>query len=203
MKERPISFRKSLLQKVVQGRKIETRRMKGLDTINANPDQWDYQGCDSTNDLPKNAHSFVRRADGFKLDIKCPYGVNGDGLWVREKHIQEHEYPNAPVGHENFDAMQFVYELDKRDQVASVIRWTPPFLMPKKACRYRLQIVSIGCERLHDITEAAAIAEGFEPMGMSLNALEVFEAAWDFANDKYTWTFNPWCWVVKFKLAHD
>ena len=67
--------------------------------------------------------------------------------------------------------------------------------MPRWACRLVLPLVSVRVERVQDITEEDAKAEGVEPIGGSYR--EVFRAVWQSIYG--SWDVNPWVWVAEWK----
>ena len=67
--------------------------------------------------------------------------------------------------------------------------------MPRWACRLVLPLVSVRVERVQDITEEDAKAEGVEPIGGSYR--EGFRAVWESIYG--TWDLNPWVWVAEWK----
>ena len=80
--------------------------------------------------------------------------------------------------------------------------------MPKSACRTWLEIIDIRIERVQDISEGDAEAEGIQflrnipDVDETLTAKQLFGyALWDLINEKrgYSWGSNPWVWVVEFK----
>ena len=95
----------------------------------------------------------------------------------------------------------------------SPFKWTPAIHMPKAACRIWLEITDIKIERLKDISEEDAIAEGIyeiEYKGISFNfsggnptgyakPTGAFNALWESINGKDSWELNPWVWVITFK----
>lgn len=92
-------------------------------------------------------------------------------------------------------------------------RWRSPMFMPRWAARLWLEVEKVRAERLQDIDEADAIAEGSrEPSLRDLGGdlaqaawseRQVFQRLWDHLNEKrgYGWGMNPWVWVVEFKTA--
>jgi len=92
----------------------------------------------------------------------CPHGGKGDHLWVRETWAQPAALDPGPT----------VYRADYPDCVprgytnippADEITWKPSIHMFRKHSRILLEVVSVRVERLQDISEADAIAEGIEP----------------------------------------
>ena len=76
--------------------------------------------------------------------------------------------------------------------------------MPRKYSRLTLEIVNVRCERLQDISEQDAKAEGVERAKEDHIPLYSFrmgyELQWDAVNGKkHPWESNPWVWVIKFK----
>ena len=84
--------------------------------------------------------------------------------------------------------------------------------MPKAISRIWLEITDVKIERLHDITEGAALAEGVELEVFNkpkLNhRLEVLGASyitsfirlWSQINGAESWDKNPWVWAIEFKV---
>lgn len=142
----------------------------------------------------------------------CPYGQPGDVLWVRESF----GYTNACELRYKANAEQPKYDKPHTG-------WKPSIHMPKTACRIWLQVVSVRAERLHDISEDDAIAEGVklhEKGVVYLNyqdqkwgltqfiyncrtAKESFSSLWKmingFRDEPYAWLKNPWVWRIEFK----
>lgn len=135
--------------------------------------------------------------------MRCPYGVAGDRLWVRETFWEE-LYPtkNSPKVYYCADGT-----CPRGDQVVCK---RPSIHMPRWASRITLEITKVRVERLQDISEEDAIAEGFDPPPayMSLSAKyfckstrEQYRELWDSLHGKGAWDKNPWVWVIEFKRA--
>lgn len=74
-------------------------------------------------------------------------------------------------------------------------RWRSPIHMPRWASRLTLEIVSVRVERLQEITEADARAEG-----CGIYPIAKFAELWDEINRKRApWESNPWVWRIEFK----
>lgn len=80
--------------------------------------------------------------------------------------------------------------------------------MPRWASRITLEITGVRVERLQDISEADAKAEGVsdynvitDPVTGEINrdAGEAFEALWSSINGAESWDANPWVWALTFK----
>jgi len=86
--------------------------------------------------------------------------------------------------------------------------------MPRWASRLTLDITGVRVERLQDISEVDAIAEGvaavssggvtlFTTTGVNCfqTAKDAYAALWESINGPGSWDANPWVWVVSFKRA--
>lgn len=206
-KERPILFSTEMVKAILEGRKTQTRRTKGLELINANPDDWQFEWADfalkqpyrftkksSVNEKSLSDRSFHQEA------IACSYGKPGDILWVRE--TWDYGYPYAY----------------KADGVAAIGKWRRSIHIPKKAARLWLEITSVRVERLNEISEQDARKEGvvrnylvgfargseewknYSNDSMILNnATKSFMSLWESINGEDSWNTNPFVWVIEFK----
>ena len=220
-RERPILFSGPMVRAILTGRKTVTRRvMKIRLAPGQRPDEegWE-QGLDPDLDL-----WFGCATDGTTLIERCPYGAPGDRLWVKETHALLPK-PDLRL-HGNTkralrpDELTPVYAASFNPDSPRP-RWRPSIHMPRWASRLTLDVVSVGVERLHDITNAEIAAEGViadrGPRGEFLSALRgptggtIFETAralwqhgWDSINGKRpscAWKDNPWVWRVEFRRA--
>lgn len=164
--------------------------------------------------------------------VRCPYGMPGDLLWVREAwRLARINGVDGGVGEfatiqyrEGFDV--FGYRRDWRDHYADLLerekrweksqtgnlwgRWRPSIHMPRWASRLTLELTGVRVERVQDITEADAQAEGVTqrayptPDGWIAddNALFSggFAALWESINGEESWDENQWVWALKFKV---
>lgn len=182
MKERPILLNAPMVRATLEGRKTQTRRI-----VKPQPDIPDWQNWYHM--TPKNGKERFRKVavdwpDDDSDDIYCPYGQEGDRLWVREtwKYFDwtEDGYPFVmysaddtrrlceQIGDDWGERLLDIwaelsikenYSIDKR---ASDRRWRPSIHMPRWASRILLEITGVRVERLNGINEADAIAEGIE-----------------------------------------
>lgn len=171
VKERPILFRGDMVRAILAGRKTQTRRViKG----------W--------RDNPPFAERV--RADGGLL-AACPYGRPGDRLWVRETwtNLDESDEGGLPSG--------YAYRADLDEEVAQGIGgWHPSIFMPRRASRLTLEVVAVRVERLVDISNGDAQAEGFDP-----DRDEFRRRFQKFHKKPADW--NPWLWVVEFRRVAE
>jgi len=183
MKERPILFSGPMVRAILEGRKTQTRRV-----VKPQP------GCDPRDDE--------------HLDMgRCPYGQPGDRLWVREAwHTDERDLEYARAKHE--DAMSdspIYYRADPENDNAGCT-WRPSIHMPRWASRITLEITRVRVERLQEISEKDAIAEGADPYlhpvhpgREGLRHVDGFRSLWESINGPGSWDANPWVWVIEFK----
>jgi hypothetical protein len=209
VKETPIIFNGPVVRAILEGRKTQTRRVikpqPASDMKLAHEDgggNWIFWSGPIAQDMA----AFTKKAYPNGEGIKCPYGKPGDRLWVREA-LRWTNY--------------LVYDADREpvdpDLIPAGIRigrdYLPMTHMPRWASRITLEIKSIRVERLQDISEAGAIAEGMRKHDASgvwstgVNPLcyptarDAFAAGWDTINTKrgYSWEANPWIWLIEFK----
>jgi hypothetical protein len=205
MKEHPILFSGEMVRAILSGQKTQTRRPVKLDLDNC---------YDTVTPTGIARHPYCQQT--IIRDFKCPHGQPGDRLWVRETIRKMPGRGNAPV-----------YRADIPDDVAKDFIWTPSIHMPRGASRITLEVVSVRVERLQDITEADAQAEGVERINLTDGILhgvplhpvfgvpkvhpytstykDAFQAAWDtiYGSSLKTprlWSSeNSWVWVIEFK----
>lgn len=128
----------------------------------------------------------VLRADG--REIVCPFGVPGDQLWVRERFAVAE---NGSV----------VYAADPV-KGRSRLTWQQSRYLPREASRMTLRVLSTRPQRLQEISEADARAEGYDAAKETLSPIDWFARLWDrlSVTESLRWAANPWLWVVHFEL---
>lgn len=136
---------------------------------------------------------------------RCPYGAPGDRLWVRETWA---DVATTDPG------MTCAPSLRYRATGDTAAKWRPSIFMPRWASRITLAVESVTAERLQDITEDEARAEGVEPIvgkimvngvvgdGFIGHPVLCFKALWDSINGKRApWEKNPWVWRIAFSVV--
>lgn len=205
MKDKPILFSADMVNAILEGRKTQTRRVvKNLDLI-----QYETDGIPGFQD---------EYGDHYETAVRSPYGVAGDRLWVKEPFRVVHASWKNFYGVYTRDNESFEVQLTN-EEIAKFDLWKKPYggksslFMFKSLARLWLKVTNVRVERLQEISEADALAEGtdiFSPCG-DMNAPSCsnrcrFKGLWDSINGKpqqdgtdISWDANPWVWVVEFK----
>lgn len=143
----------------------------------------------------------------------CPYGEVGDRLWVRETWAYgcpEDVPDKIAVYRADLDGEgRFQERLAARGSISyGYNRWRPSIHMPRWASRITLEITKVRVERVQQITDENAIAEGVPRENHAETGYygprTHFKHLWDSINGKrdggkYAWEKNPWVWVLEFK----
>lgn len=197
-----------MIQAILDGRKTMTRRTAKLTRVNNYPDEWAYQywagspfkehKSDNAAGVDSPRHDFVHKSGGGVLSIKCPYGIPGDRLWVREK-IEYFDRGNSDNG---FDG-RLRYVADQKEISWPSVDGSPKIAasihMPRAAARILLEITDVRVERLQDITPEDCLKEGINHPN-TLLVRTAFADLWASINGADSWRQNPWVWVLSFKL---
>lgn len=189
MKERPIQFKGEMVRAILEGRKSQTRRTKGLKDINEEPDCWKpFWFNDRGQNLIVSWES-VNRLVAPNIETKCPYGKKGHRLWVKETY-------RVFSGDEGTNGI--FYKADGK--FINSFLWKSSMFMPRWASRILLEITDISVERLQDISEKDATSEGVAfTKYLNANARYHFMELWNKINGKCPWELNPWVWVINFR----
>ena len=214
IKERPILFSAPMVRAILEGRKTVTRRAlnaQSLKNIGYGVQLGECHELPSEGPLHPNSI-------GYYIDF-CPYGNPGDRLWVRETCFIN-DYREAAVPVDERAECEIIYRADGLpdwEGEEELIRWRPSIHMPRWASRILLEITDVRVERLQDITEEQALAEGIIPhvrggwhwhphdpsnvddwhqFGFKSPAF-AFQDLW--IGTGGNWDANPWVWVVEFK----
>lgn len=140
--------------------------------------------------------------------LACPYGQPGDRLWVRETWAHIDDYTGSDPGTRALlDRCFYRADYPKGDVLDDELtRWRPSIHMPRWASRITLEITGVRVERVQEISEADAEAEGVEAStfdgGQSFEYRLNFPDLWDSINAKrgFGWDANPLVWVIEFKV---
>lgn len=205
-KIKPILFSTEMVKALLDGRKTQTRRI-------IKPQPWLYTDnsfidkCDYKNGNFCLKHKISDNPEKYEITdlMKSKYQV-GDILWVRETWQQKSEKAT-----ELFGAEKYYYKAGCTG--CTDTGWKPSIFMPKAACRIFLEVTDVRIEKLQDISEADAIAEGIQPFGNNLykdysNPKIVpeglppfwsFNSLWCSINGPSSWEANPFVFVYEFK----
>jgi hypothetical protein len=210
--ERPILFSAAMIQAILEGRKTQTRRVIKPQPL---PDA-DIKKAMINGILHVRDENYVLGEDLGGVDCTyanyrpAPYQL-GDVLWVRETWGSIATQNVRQGGYDQW----FVYKAAPRCELPEEFKWRPSIFMPREAARIFLTVKDIRVERLQEITEEDAKAEGCitfaEKIGdgkskdvleFDLTARDAFVELWNNINAKrgYGWDKNPWVWVIEFEI---
>ncbi|MBY6259096.1 hypothetical protein K3G69_21605 [Phytobacter diazotrophicus] len=230
MKERGMIFNAEMVRAILDGRKTQTRRIAKLShergmknpVVRGKNGQASYVGC-------------------HLAAMLCPFGQPGDRIWVREtwallgnedgccidwngKLCKGDEREAARIYRASCeqkpgdyglwsipdDADWKMYTENEKFEGA----WRPSIHMPRWASRITLEITGVRVERLNDVSDTDAVAEGLLPAGDMFpdypgtfltpkgdfaTARVAFQRLWESIYGEESWQSNPWVWVVEFK----
>lgn len=158
MKERPILFSAPMVRALLAGAKTQTRRVMSdrvMKYMRAAASMGEVTWFMDEGQLGENDFSYI-------VDC-CPYGRPGDRLWVRETWAAHRDEDNLPPRECSRDVRFYAVEHGKQHGLNPRIgKWRPSIHMPRWHSRILLEITDIRVERLQDISEADAEAEGCE-----------------------------------------
>jgi hypothetical protein len=234
MPEHPILFTAEMVRAIQAGTKTQTRRVikpqpVGVEALYAKlPIQ-----CHSLENYETGAPSGF----GFESEDdqwRCPYGKPGDGLWVRETHYRYGRWVKngrSPSGRQKWTfrcaagERKLRYFDDPPDDVKKPAyrntAWykRPSIFMPRWASRINLTNTGVRVERVQEITDADAIAEGLlvrcgdvHPELTEYSCGDgfwttkprtAFFRLWDSINAErgFSVEVNPWVWPVEFGVT--
>lgn len=210
-KEIPILFSTAMVQAILAGRKTQTRRVVKPQPIDNTEVDGNFFEGNHKGYVKVDGHPNWKEQFAYEF---CPYGKAGDILWVRET-------VSARVIWGRFAYKASVTDKDDLENT----RWRPSIHMPKAAARIWLKVKSIRVERLQDISEEDAKAEGLEVVGTHQDGTPLYKRykdhdygdglimtapfsapqasfcnLWKSINGPDSWTENPWVWVVEYEV---
>jgi hypothetical protein len=186
-KERPIIFSGPMVRAILDGSKTQTRRVMKPQPLSAGPGV-------------------------------CPYGRIGDRLWVREtwNTVNPEGEPTSilykadgSVMYRPFPSAEAGWKAEQDAESLDAQRWNTPIFMPRWASRITLEVTDVRVERVQEISEEDAKAEGVKPDPNERPYVEDFredfEHLWDSINAKrgHSWESNPWVWAITFRKLED
>lgn len=208
-REIPIIFNGDMVRAILSGQKTQTRRPVKVQ--------------------PHGAGSWVQHGDKWAFpnvnpycSARCPFGQPGDLLWVREtwSQIDDTEfggerwidYRATPKYPESSGRRPAGWDDEPEN---TPLRWRPSIHMPRWASRILLRVTAVRVERVQDISERDAVAEGVEPVldgykcydddkyGFFSCAINSYDSLWSSIYGPESWDANPWVWVIEFERVTD
>lgn len=203
IKEHPILFSTNMVNAILAGNKTQTRRIikpqpdcNGVRYMQHPPLDWEQYYKEKWKPYMYDTE------EGESIAINCPYGGVGEYLWVRESFCK------------NLSEEVVIYKADYPNEK---FKWTPSIFMSRKQSRIILKVNNIRVQRIHDITEKDAFAEGIQWLNNG-NCEDCFQWTsdkqswfdyyadcykylWNSINGKDSWNSNPWVWVITFKVT--
>lgn len=143
--------------------------------------------------------------------IRCPHGAPGDRLWGKETWgMQRHGdvtdwFRDSLRGD---DWLSDFWEVQYRAEWGPCQEgcfWRPSIYMPRWASRLTLEIEAVRVERLQEISEEDAMAEGWDPQWRANEIVDQYRpllwygSLWCDINGPASWDANPWVWVIQFR----
>jgi len=198
MKERPILFSGPMVRAILEGRKTQTRRV-----VMPQPSLVDGDGVAFF-----DGHGQGGRGSRDRI-IGCPYGAPGDRLWVRETWGL---FDTQPSDGPERATVFYRADPDLHPNFLKYQLWRPSIHIPRWASRLTLEVTGVRVQRVQEISEVDAAAEG---AGTAAFEVEVpvraaplrspechkagFAILWDSINAKrgYGWDANPWVWMIE------
>lgn len=225
MSERPILFSSEMVRAILDGRKTQTRRKAPIRELKILQHPGDMLTW-SVSFLKAIKGTLTSHSGGRFSDLQArsiiasrfnPYGKPGDLLWVRETWGRTTNVNDSPLwpgrAHIPMDGGEVViFAADGHWQwcdgdgfATERSMWRPSIHMPRWASRITLRITDVRVERLQDIREDDARAEGCDPVIHEDGAIDcgtrktTFARLWNRINGCGAWEANPWVWAISFE----
>lgn len=226
MSEHPILFNAEMVKAILDGRKTQTRRVVKWESRGGDidPHGHHYDLGFYFSGLPSSGW-VLRSRDGMGTwndrthPIHCPYGVPGDRLWVQETCRPFGFAGNMLIEYKARSGnllLKTHWDEERKEHYQTQQEWTwyhkymisgwcRSSHMPRWASRINLEVANIRVERVSDISIEDAKAEGVTPVGVKGDSRRWrggFRDLWDSsinAKRGFSWSSNPWVWVVEFK----
>jgi hypothetical protein len=211
MKERPILMSAPMVRALLDGTKTQTRR-----AVKPQPQTVDGMNCTRLRLLDKRGEVFIDEAleapTPHLRNMLCPYGrLPGDRLWVREAWKAHTTFDHLPP--RDIPQSHVWYMAD--DGYKAESRYRQGMFMPRWASRITLEVMEVRVERLQDISDSDAIAEGikrdfvegdsatlwrnYATGGTTICPVFSYQTLWESINGVGSWNANPWVWAISFR----
>lgn len=210
-RERPILFSAPMVREIRADRKWQTRRLLGLREFGPSTTPgfaWTFR------DRRLIWNDYTHKE--FLASKWCRYHV-GDRLWVKETHARfavgeglDRPVQECVAYRATSDSDGGVDYTNGRGEVMHhrVTKWTPSIFMPRWASRIQLEVTEVRVQRLQDISEDDARAEGVDEVKDKVpTARDAFRLLWESINgdrapwtsNRAPWASNPWVFAVSFR----
>jgi hypothetical protein len=219
-KERPILFNGAMVRAILDGRTTVTRRLVKPQYIG---EDWSVRPAMAPRSAGHSHDWWLPTGEQpYTALPNCPFGQPGDRLWVRENWmdlrgtgVEHRPTPDSPLQRYAYGADSQLGSASDEARKDFGLKWRPSIHMPRTACRIMLEITDVRVERLQDITEDQARAEGAEPYDVehaTEDELVLLDAPLKEPGNPYRngfallwnstggdWDANPWVWVIEFE----
>lgn len=209
MSDKPILFSASMVRALFDGRKTQTRRVaKFVEAIDDGEFHIHSAGGGlygiSENDVPNDAVDYAPYQIGDRLWIREAYRINGWATDVATVFYRAHENASYSEMCEQWPVA------DHKPIAVTPGKWRPGIHLPRWASRMTLVVTDVRVQRLQEITEEDAIAEGAQCEFRTVHGLASkseshqfgFANVWDAINGAGAWAANPFVVAYTFSVHH-
>lgn len=217
MTDRPLLFSGAMIRQARADLKTKTRRLAKPRRRHASLLELDETSANGF----LFADSYIKDPGNRDWLLKEAPCLPGDTLWVRENFMPAID---AGGGDWRYAAD---YDADGVAHMARLRHWIPSIHMPRVASRITLRCDDVQVERLHDITDADAVAEGITTQNVIVDAhcaggrhtevtadrffypgcpdegfetpIDAFRHLWEKLHGLDSWKTNPMLWVISFE----
>ena len=184
-----------MVRALLDGKKTQTRRLIKVQPGNV---LWGSNGLE---------WSWLSEHDDPPQFIRCPFGVPGDHLWVKETHQAHWTSEVEPARNfvqsqgdrwtVRYCATDDVIDIHNEEKGTVGPTCRPSIFMPRWASRITLEVTEVRVQRLHDISQDDAEAEGITCT--KAPPIPTYAHLWNEINGAGAWAKNPWVWAISFK----
>ncbi|AOF14008.1 hypothetical protein BED35_07065 [Yersinia enterocolitica] len=229
MNEKPILFNADMVNAILSGRKTQTRRIMKVQPQVTERRLRELGAWQDGFNLSQQVNAAFQA--GF-IDVSCPLGKSGDQLWVRETFallgnedgVCVDWQDNMVKGDEQAAARIYKASCEQKHGDYGLYSipdsaywkpdttnmkyegtWRPSIHMPRWASRINLLITGVRVERLNDISDVDARAEGCAygkgngEIDLAVRPENHFPTLWASIYGEESWQANPWVWVINFE----
>ena len=187
---KPILFNTEMVRAILDGRKSCTKRL----VKTRRKDACGFYVTKKADGTFSGIYEYDENESMFDNPLMPPYQP-GDILYIRE------------TWSEGYEDGTYIYKADDKladlptFKESSKLIYHPSIHMPKEAARIWLKVTDVRVERLQDMTDDDAEAEGcFDYTSIALGFPDVWDSTIKKSDiDRYGWDTNPWVWVIEFE----